>query len=66
MDFFDNYLEQTINNYLAYKSKVDEQFKKWLDFGQDLSGMAKKSMTDFAPFSPFFNSGTASDDKQEK
>ena len=48
MDFFDNYLEQTINNYLAYKSQVDEQFKKWLDFGQDLSGMAKKSMADLS------------------
>jgi polyhydroxyalkanoate synthesis repressor PhaR len=65
MDFFDNYLEQTINNYLAYKSQVDEQFKKWLDFGQDLSGMAKKSMADLSPFSPFFNKGTASDKDKE-
>ena len=65
MDFFDNYLEQTINNYLAYKSQVDEQFKKWLDFGQDLSGMAKKSIADLSPFSPFFNKGTASDKDKE-
>ena len=65
MDFFDNYLEQTINNYLAYKSKVDEQFKRWLDFGQDLSGMAQKSMADLSPFSPFFNKGTEADDDKE-
>ena len=65
MDFFDNYLEQTINNYLTYKSKVDEQFKKWLDFGQDLSGMAQRSIADLSPFSPFFNKGTGSDDDKE-
>ena len=27
-EFFDKYFEQTLKNYLAYKSLVDEQFKK--------------------------------------
>jgi polyhydroxyalkanoate synthesis repressor PhaR len=54
-DFFENYLEQTINAYVAYKGKADEQFKKWLEVGMDLSGMAQQSLTRLNPFEEFFN-----------
>lgn len=54
-EFFENYLEQTINAYLAYKSKVDEQFKKWLEFGMDYSEVAQKSLTRLNPFQSFFD-----------
>ena len=33
VEFFENYLQQTIDSYLTYKSSVDEQFKKWLAMG---------------------------------
>jgi polyhydroxyalkanoate synthesis repressor PhaR len=49
-EFFDKYLEQILKNYLTYKSRVDEQFKQWLDFGTDLSALAQKSLTDLSPF----------------
>ena len=54
-EFFDKYLEQTIKNYLSYKTASDEQFRKWLDLGTDLSDMAQKSMTGpwTLPKSPF-------------
>ena len=39
VEFFDKYLQQTINAYLAYKSSADEQFKQWLGMGVDLSRM---------------------------
>jgi polyhydroxyalkanoate synthesis repressor PhaR len=52
-DFFDKYLEQTLNNYLAYKSRVDEQFKRWLDFGLNFSEIAQKSVEAASPFSFF-------------
>jgi polyhydroxyalkanoate synthesis repressor PhaR len=42
-EFFENYLELTFQNYLAYKASVDEQFKKWLTLGMDFSAMAQKS-----------------------
>jgi polyhydroxyalkanoate synthesis repressor PhaR len=42
-EFFENYLELTFKNYLAYKASVDEQFKKWLTLGMDFSAMAQKS-----------------------
>ena len=54
-DFFENYLQQTIKNYLAYKRTADEQFSKWLDLGSDWSDMAQRSMTSMAPFKTFFD-----------
>jgi len=54
-DFFENYLELTFNAYLAYKSKVDEQFKTWLEVGVDFSDMTQKSMRQLNPFQAFFD-----------
>ena len=54
-EFFENYLEQTINAYVVYKTKADEQFKKWLEVGTDLSGMAQQSLTQLNPFQAFFD-----------
>jgi polyhydroxyalkanoate synthesis repressor PhaR len=48
-EFFDKYLEQTLRNYLAYKSAMDDQFQKWLELGQDFSKLTQKAMTDLAP-----------------
>ena len=53
-EFFDNYLEQTIKNYIAYKSAVDEQFKKWLDLGMDISDITHKTFTGLSPFKSIF------------
>ena len=44
-DFFDNYLQKTIQNYLAYRKAFDEQFNRWLDAGGDMSKIMPK-MTD--------------------
>ena len=54
-DFFENYLEQTLNAYLAYKSKVDEQFKNWLEVGVDFSEMTQKSVRQLNPFQAFLD-----------
>jgi polyhydroxyalkanoate synthesis repressor PhaR len=64
-EFFDKYLQQTINNYLAYKHTADEQFSKWLDFGFDLSDKAQKAMTSMTPFKSFFDLFPYPTDKQE-
>jgi len=65
-EFFDKYLQQTIENYLTYKRTVDEQFSKWLDMGADLSGMAQKTMTGLTPFHPFLDQFSSSEKKPEK
>jgi polyhydroxyalkanoate synthesis repressor PhaR len=49
-EFFDKYLEQTLKNYLAYKSTMDNQFQKWLELGQDFSDLTQKAMTGLNPF----------------
>jgi polyhydroxyalkanoate synthesis repressor PhaR len=49
-EFFDKYLEQTLKNYLAYKSAMDAQFRQWLELGQDLSTLTQKTMTGLTPF----------------
>jgi polyhydroxyalkanoate synthesis repressor PhaR len=49
-EFFDKYLEQTLKNYLAYKSAMDSQFQKWLELGQDFSNLTQKAMTSLTPF----------------
>lgn len=54
-EFFGKHLEQIMENYLTYKSQVDEQFKRWMEFGLNFSEMTKESMKTMKPFS-FFGS----------
>ncbi len=54
-EFFDKYLEQTLQNYFTYKSAMDEQFRKWLDLGMDFSAMTQKTMGNLNPFREFFS-----------
>ena len=54
-EFFENYLEQTISAYVAYKRNADEQFSRWLEVGMDLSGMAQQSLNRLNPFQAFFD-----------
>ncbi len=46
-EFFELYLELTIKNCLSYKKAFDEQFRKWLDIGGDLSVIAQKNLPSF-------------------
>ena len=65
-EFFDKYLGQTLKNYFAYKSRVDEQFKQWLDFGTDMSAMAQKSLTGISPFTTVFKKSGDTEDKEKE
>jgi len=51
-DYFEKYLEQSIQNYLAYKKNMEEQFKLCLELGIDLSGIAGKTMKQMTPLPP--------------
>ena len=55
-EFFENYLELTFKNYLAYKASVDEQFKKWLTLGMDFSSMAQENLENMFGYNPFAGS----------
>ena len=54
IDFFENYLQQAFKSYLAYKSSMDDQFKKWLDMGMGFSEVAQKSLMKANPFQSVF------------
>ncbi len=54
-EFFEKYLEQTIQSYLSYKKTMDEQFKICIELGMDFSVMAKKTIKDLTPFQSFFD-----------
>ena len=58
VDFFENYLQQAFKSYLAYKSSMDDQFKKWLDMGMGFSEVAQKSLMQANPFQAVFESLT--------
>ena len=65
-EFFQNYLEQTIKNFIVYKSAVDEQFKKWLDLGMDLSDMTQKTIAGLSPFKSIFRNISEETEKKKK
>ncbi len=54
-EFFEKYLEQTLQNYFTYKSAVDEQFRKWLDLGMDFSALTQKTVGHLNPFMELFS-----------
>jgi polyhydroxyalkanoate synthesis repressor PhaR len=49
-EFFENYLEQTLKNYLNYKSTMDAQFQRWLEMGQDFSDLTQQTVSSLTPF----------------
>jgi polyhydroxyalkanoate synthesis repressor PhaR len=54
-DFFDKYLEQTIKNYLMYRNLADDQFKKWLEYGENLSKRNPQAMSGLSSFKSLFD-----------
>jgi polyhydroxyalkanoate synthesis repressor PhaR len=52
-DFFKNYFQQVLNNYLAYKNSMDQQFRQWIDLGRNWSEIAQKTLTKMPPLNPF-------------
>ncbi len=54
-DFFEKYLEQTIRNYLLFRNMADDQFKKWLEFGEKYPTMNPTDLAALSPFKPMFD-----------
>jgi len=65
-EFFEKYLQQMIQTYLAHRHAVDDQFKKWLEMGQDFSNMAQETMAALSPFKSFFDQFSSFSNKQEQ
>ena len=54
-DFFEKYLEQTIRNYLLFRNMADDQFKKWLEYGENYPKMNPQAMAGLSAFKPLFD-----------
>ncbi len=54
-EFFDQYLEQTIENYLGYRKKIEDQMNAYLDMGMDFSNIAEKTFGDLDSFNIFLD-----------
>jgi len=50
-EFFENYFEKTLENFLTYRQQMEEQFKLYIDLGMDLSAKTKTMMNQINPFS---------------
>lgn len=62
-EFFEKYLEKTIENYLSYRKQMDDQFNAYLEMGMDFSNFAEKTLKKMDP-AGFFSS--AFDHKKDK
>jgi len=54
-DFFEKYLEQMIKNYLVYRNMADDQFKKWLEYGENFSKMNPQAAASLSSFKTLFD-----------
>lgn len=54
-EFIEKYLQKTIQNYLKYKKAFDEQMKKWIDLGMNMTDMMSKSTDLQPPFAGMMN-----------
>lgn len=64
-EFFEEYLEQIIQNYLNYKKNMAEQLKICLELGIDLSNMAEKTINQLTPFQSFMDHSVSEEDKKD-
>ncbi len=55
VDFFEKYLEQTIRNYLLFRNMADDQFKKWLEYGENYTKMNPQGIAGLSSFKPLFD-----------
>ena len=52
-EFFEKYLEKTMENYLIYRKAMDDQVNAYLDMGMDFSSLAEKTLKDFESMNMF-------------
>ena len=52
-EFFEKYLERTMENYLVYRKTMDDQVNAYLDMGMDFSSLAEKTLKDMESLNIF-------------
>jgi polyhydroxyalkanoate synthesis repressor PhaR len=52
-EFFEKYLEKTMESYLVYRKTMDDQVNAYLDMGMDFSNLAEKTLKDMETMNLF-------------
>ena len=52
-EFFDQYLETTIENYLSYRKQMDDQLKNYMEMGMDFKSFTEKALQNMNPMNLF-------------
>ena len=62
-EFFEKYLEKTMENYLIYRKTIDDQVTAYLDMGMDFSNLAEKTVKDMESLNLFYETFKQRDKK---
>lgn len=62
-EFFEKYLEKTMENYLVYRKTMDDQVNAYLDMGMDFSNLAEKTIKDVESLNLFYETFKQRDKK---
>lgn len=62
-EFFEKYLEKTMENYLVYRKTMDDQVNAYLDMGMDFSSLAEKTIKDAESLNLFYETFKQRDKK---
>ncbi len=63
-EFFEKYLEKTMESYLLYRKTMDAQVNAYLDIGMDFSNLAEKTIQDMEAMN-FFNKSVSQNTKKK-
>ena len=55
-EFFEKYLDKTIENYLVYRKRMDDQINAYFEMGMDFTAFAGKTLQDIDPINFFSDS----------
>ncbi|MCD6224076.1 MAG: transcriptional regulator [Deltaproteobacteria bacterium] len=66
VEFFEVYLQQAIQTFLNYKASFDNQFKKWLNLGTDITDITQRSMTGLPSLKSFLDISSSRDKENKK
>lgn len=61
-EFFEKYLEISIQNYLGIRKKMDDQLKTYMEMGMDLSSFSQKAFQGMNPMNLFSKSPPEEDE----
>ena len=65
-EFFEKYLHQIFQNFVAHKQAMDGQFQQWIEMGLNMSQAASETFSGINPFHGFFDPFAQYGDKKEK